>query len=174
LHELVRETETIVVNLLRRIYSPVVAFAVAHRILSLSATGLLFVLALLSIRFLGLEFLPHLEEGNLWIRATMPPSISLEEGNDFGNRMRLAIKNFPEVETVVSQQGRPDDGTDATGFFNAEFFAPLKPQKEWRKSLIKDKLIEDVNEDLEAKFPGVNFNFSQYIQDNVEEAVSGV
>jgi cobalt-zinc-cadmium resistance protein CzcA len=170
----VRETETIVVNLLRRIYSPVVAFAVAHRILALAATGLLFVLALLSVRFLGLEFLPHLEEGNLWIRATMPPSISLEEGNDFVNRMRLAIKNFPEVETVVSQQGRPDDGTDATGFFNAEFFAPLKPQKEWRKGLTKDKLIEEANEDLEAKFPGVNFNFSQYIQDNVEEAVSGV
>jgi cobalt-zinc-cadmium resistance protein CzcA len=174
LHERVRETETIVVNLLRRIYSPVVAFAVAHRILALAATGLLFVLALLSVRFLGLEFLPHLEEGNLWIRATMPPSISLEEGNDFVNRMRLAIKNFPEVETVVSQQGRPDDGTDATGFFNAGFFAPLKPQKEWRKGLTKDKLIEEVNEDLEAKFPGVNFNFSQYIQDNVEEAVSGV
>jgi Cu/Ag efflux pump CusA len=84
------------------------------------------------------------------------------------------IKNFPEVETVVSQQGRPDDGTDATGFFNAEFFAPLKPAKEWRRGMTKDKLIEEGNEALEAKFPGVNFNFSQYIQDNVEEAVSGV
>jgi heavy metal efflux system protein len=104
----------------------------------------------------------------------MPPSISLEEGNDFVNRMRLVIKNFPEVETVVSQQGRPDDGTDATGFFNAEFFAPLKPAKEWRRGMTKDKLIEEVDEALEAKFPGVNFNFSQYIQDNVEEAVSGV
>jgi AcrB/AcrD/AcrF family len=123
---------------------------------------------------LGLEFLPHLEEGNLWIRATMPPSISLEEGNDFVNRMRLAIKSFPEIETVVSQQGRPDDGTDATGFFNAEFFAPLKPTKEWRKGVSKEKLIEEVNETLEAQFPGVSFNFSQYIQDNVEEAVSGV
>src|SRR5262249_11422305 len=163
-------TETIIVNLLRRIYSPVVEFAVAHRILALAATGLLFALALLSVRYLGLEFLPHLEEGNLWIRATMPPSISLEEGNDFVNRTRLVIKDFPEVETVVSQQGRPDDGTDATGFFNAEFFAPLKPKKEWRKDLTKDKLIEEVNESLEAKFPGVGFNFSQYIQDNVEEA----
>jgi heavy metal efflux system protein len=142
--------------------------------LALAAAGLLFALALFAVRLLGLEFLPHLEEGNLWIRATMPPSISLEEGNDFVNRMRLVIKNFPEVETVVSQQGRPDDGTDATGFFNAEFFAPLKPAKEWRKGVTKDKLIEEVNEALEAKFPGVNFNFSQYIQDNVEEAVSGV
>src|SRR5262249_37520121 len=72
--------------------------------------------------------------------------ISLEEGNDFVNRMRLVIKNFPEVETVVSQQGRPDDGTDATGFFNAEFFAPLKPTKEWRKGVTKDKLIEEVTQ----------------------------
>jgi len=174
LHERVRETETIVVSILRRIYTPVVEFAVARRILALAATGFLFALALFAVRFLGLEFLPHLEEGNLWIRATMPPSISLEEGNDFVNRMRLVIKNFPEVETVVSQQGRPDDGTDATGFFNAEFFAPLKPAKEWRKDMTKDKLIEEVNEALEARFPGVNFNFSQYIQDNVEEAVSGV
>src|SRR5215468_2458176 len=173
LHDRVRETEMIIVTL-RRIYTPLVEFAVAHRILALAAAGLLLALALISVRFLGLEFLPHLEEGNLWIRATMPPSISLEEGNDFVNRMRLVIRNFPEVETVVSQQGRPDDGTDATGFFNAEFFAPLKPAKEWRKGLTKDRLIEEVNEALEAKFPGVNFNFSQYIQDNVEEAVSGV
>jgi cobalt-zinc-cadmium resistance protein CzcA len=174
LPERVREAETIIVRVLRRLYTPVVEFAVAHRILALAATAALFVLALLSVRLLGLEFLPHLEEGNLWIRATMPPSISLDEGNDFVNRMRVAIKNFPEVQTVVSQQGRPDDGTDATGFFNAEFFAPLKPAKEWRKGIDKDKLIEEVNAALEEKFPGVGFNFSQYIQDNVEEAVSGV
>jgi cobalt-zinc-cadmium resistance protein CzcA len=174
LHERVRETETIVVRTLRRLYTPMVEFAVAHRFLALAAAGALFVLALFAVRLLGLEFLPHLEEGNLWIRATMPPSISLEEGNDFVNRMRLVIKNVPEVQTVVSQQGRPDDGTDATGFFNAEFFAPLRPAKEWRNGMTKDKLIEEVNEALEAKFPGVSFNFSQYIQDNVEEAISGV
>ena len=75
----------------------------------------------------GLEFLPKLEEGNFWIRATMPASISLEDGNGYVNRMRELIKGFPEVETVISQHGRPDDGTDATGFFNAEFFVPLKP-----------------------------------------------
>jgi heavy metal efflux system protein len=174
LHERVRETETAVVRLLRRLYTPIVRFAVAHRFLALTAAGALFVLALLAGRNLGLEFLPHLEEGNLWIRATMPPSISLEQGNDFVNRMRAVIKNFPEVQTVVSQQGRPDDGTDATGFFNAEFFAPLRPLNEWRKGVSKDKLIEEVNAELETQFPGVNFNFSQYIQDNVEEAVSGV
>jgi heavy metal efflux system protein len=174
LDERVRETETFVVTALRRLYTPVVEFAVARRMLALATSGLLFALALFAVRFLGLEFLPHLEEANLWIRATMPPSISLEEGNDFVNRMRMVIKDFPEIETVVSQQGRPDDGTDATGFFNAEFFAPLKPARAWRKGVNKDKLIEEVNEALEAKFPGVSFNFSQYIQDNVEEAVSGV
>ena len=83
----------------------------------------------------------------------MPPSISLEEGNDFVNRMRMVIKDFPEIETVVSQQGRPDDGTDATGFFNAEFFAPLKPAKGWRKGVSKDKLIEEVNERWRRSFP---------------------
>jgi cobalt-zinc-cadmium resistance protein CzcA len=174
LHESVRETETIIVGILRRIYTPLVEFAVANKVLALAATGVLFALALVAVQFLGLEFLPHLEEGNLWIRATMPPSISLEEGNDYVNRMRQAIKTFPEIETVVSQQGRPDDGTDATGFFNAEFFAPLRPPKEWREGVSKEKLIEEVNESLETQFPGVSFNFSQYIQDNVEEAVSGV
>jgi heavy metal efflux system protein len=111
LDERVRETETFVVTTLRRLYTPLVEFAVAHRIFALAASGLLFWLALFAVRFLGLEFLPHLEEGNLWIRATMPPSISLEEGDDFVNRMRMVIKDFPEIETVVSQQGRPDDGT---------------------------------------------------------------
>jgi cobalt-zinc-cadmium resistance protein CzcA len=174
LPEQVRETETFIVRILRRLYTPAVGFSVRHRYAALAATGLLFVLALLAVRSLGLEFLPHLEEGNLWIRATMPPSISLEEGNGYVNRMRRTIANFPEVQTVVSQQGRPDDGTDATGFFNAEFFAPLKPAKEWRKGVDKEKLIEEVNQALQQNFPGVDFNFSQYIQDNVEEAVSGV
>src|SRR5438034_2808766 len=174
LHDRVRETETIAVSILRRIYTPVVEFAVAHRILALATAGLLLALSLFAVRLLGLEFLPHLEEGNLWIRGTMPPSISLEEGNDFVNRMRLVIKNFPEVETVVSQQGRPDDGTDATGFFNAEFFAPLKPADQWRPGLDKDALTAEILAKLEAEFPGVEFNFSQYLQDNVAEAVSGV
>jgi heavy metal efflux system protein len=174
LHEHVRETETIVARALRHLYTPMVEFAIVHRLLSLTAAAALFALALLAVRFLGLEFLPHLEEGNLWIRATMPTSISLDEGNAAVNRMRMAIKAFPEVQTVVSQQGRPDDGTDATGFFNAEIFAPLRPANEWRSGLNKDKLIEEINAALEADFPGVSFNFSQYIQDNVEEAVSGV
>ena len=127
------------------------------------------------MRSLGLEFLPKLEEGNLWVRATMPSTISLEEGNGYVNRMRKVIRGFPEVESVVSQHGRPDDGTDAAGFFNAEFFAPLKPTSQWRKEFgDKDDLTAEILKKLEADFPGVEFNFSQYLQDNVAEAVSGV
>ncbi len=90
------------------------------------AVGLV-LMTIVFVRFLGLEFLPKLEEGNLWIRATLPPTISLQEGNAYVNEMRKLIRSRPEVESVVSQHGRPDDGTDAAGFFNAEFFAPLKP-----------------------------------------------
>ncbi len=125
-------------------------------------------------RLLGLEFLPKLEEGNLWIRATLPPTISLQEGNAYVNEMRRLIRSFPEVESVVSQHGRPDDGTDAAGFFNAEFFAPLKPASEWPDTHDKDELTARLLAKLQDKFPGVEFNFSQYLQDNVSEAVSGV
>jgi len=100
---------------------------------------LLFALAGIALPSLGLEFLPKLEEGNLWIRATLPPSISLEEANGYVNRMRRVIKSFPETVTVISQNGRPDDGTDATGFFNAEFFVPLRPFDTWPSGVDKEK-----------------------------------
>jgi cobalt-zinc-cadmium resistance protein CzcA len=158
----VGEGETFVVRGLRRVYRPVLEFALANRILTLGSAAVVLGLALLAVRGLGLEFLPHLEEGNLWIRATMPPSISLEEGNGYVNRMRRVIKGFPEVVTVVSQHGRPDDGTDATGFFNAEFFVPLKPANEWPAGIDKATLTGQVNNALAAQFPGVEFNFSQY------------
>jgi heavy metal efflux system protein len=170
----VRETETIIVRGLRHLYRPVVQFALANRILTLGGAGLLLAVALLAAHSLGLEFLPKLEEGNFWIRATLPPSISLEEGNGYVNRMRQIIKSFPEVITVVSQHGRPDDGTDATGFFNAEFYVPLKPFDTWPGGIDKAKLTQQVNDALTAAFPGVDFNFSQNIEDNVEEAASGV
>ncbi|HEV3500533.1 MAG TPA: CusA/CzcA family heavy metal efflux RND transporter [Bradyrhizobium sp.] len=170
----VQETETFVVRWLRRLYTPVLEFALTNKVVTLSGTALLLALAIFAGRSLGLEFLPHLEEGNLWIRATMPPAVSLEEGNDYVNRIRRAIKGFPEVETIVSQQGRPDDGTDATGFFNAEFFVPLKPEGDWRKGVDKDALTSELSSKLTEEFPGIEFNFSQYIQDNVQEAVSGV
>jgi heavy metal efflux system protein len=174
LPERVRETETLIVQALRRIYEPVLHFAVTNQIVMLGGATLLFLLAVIVLPSLGLEFLPKLEEGNLWIRATLPPSISLEEANSYVNRMRRVIKSFPETITVISQNGRPDDGTDATGFFNAEFFVPLKPADDWPSGVDKEKLTQQVNAALEAQFPGVEFNFSQYIEDNVEEAASGV
>src|SRR6185312_12610827 len=96
------------------------------------------------------------------------------EGNTYVNEMRKLIRARPEVESVVSQHGRPDDGTDAAGFFNAEFFAPLKPVNEWPGSHDKEKVTAELLAELQKKFPGVEFNFSQYLQDNVSEAVSGV
>jgi cobalt-zinc-cadmium resistance protein CzcA len=170
----VRETETLVVRILHRLYTPALHFAVANRTLTMGGIIALLLLAALAVRSLGLEFLPKLEEGNLWIRATMPSTISLEEGNGYVNRMRQVIRSFPEVESVVSQHGRPDDGTDAAGFFNAEFFAPLRPTTQWRKGVDKDALTTEILRRLEREFPGVEFNFSQYLQDNVAEAVSGV
>ena len=174
LPEAMDETETAMVRGLRKIYEPVVGFALNNRILTLGAAGIVLLLALVTAMSLGSEFLPHLEEGNLWIRATMPPSISLEAGDGYVNRMRRILKSYPEVVTVVSQHGRPDDGTDATGFFNAEFFAPLKPVSQWPNGMDKAKLIADLTSRLQTEFPGVDFNFSQYIEDNVEEAASGV
>jgi len=168
------ETETAIVRFVRRLYQPAVEFALANRILTLGVAALLLVMALVTARGLGSEFLPHLEEGNLWIRASMPASISLEGGDAYVNRMRRIIKSYPEVLTVVSQHGRPDDGTDATGFFNAEFFAPLKQFDQWPSGVDKAKLVNDLTTRLQSEFPGVDFNFSQYIEDNVEEAASGV
>jgi cobalt-zinc-cadmium resistance protein CzcA len=174
LPEHVRETETWLVRTLHRLYSPVLRFAIRNRAIILAGVAALLVLTVIAVRSLGLEFLPKLEEGNMWVRATMPPTISLTEGNGYVNKMRAVIGSFPEVETVVSQQGRPDDGTDAAGPFNAEFFVPLRPHDKWRAGLDKDGLTEEMLAKLQAEFPGVEFNFSQYLQDNVAEAVSGV
>ncbi len=174
LPEHVKETETFVVRALHRVYMPMLNFSIRHKAVTVAGAVVLLVLAAIVVRSLGLEFLPKLEEGNLWIRATLPSTISLEEGNTYVNRMRRLVSTFPEVESVVSQQGRPDDGTDAAGFFNAELFVPLKPVTEWRPKVDKDSLTNEVLTKLQAEFPGVEFNFSQYLQDNVAEAVSGV
>ncbi|MDH7794969.1 MULTISPECIES: CusA/CzcA family heavy metal efflux RND transporter [unclassified Beijerinckia] len=174
LPERVRETETWLVRGLDSIYRPVLRAAMANRLKTVASALILFVGALAAGRGLGLEFLPKLEEGNLWIRATMPATISLTEGNGYVNQIRSVIQSIPEVQSVVSQHGRPDDGTDATGFFNAEFFAPLVPAGDWRPGMTKDKLTAEILGQLERRFPGIEFNFSQYLQDNVAEAVSGV
>jgi heavy metal efflux system protein len=169
LPEHVTETETWVVRQLHRVYMPVLRFGLAHKWPIAMSTGTLVIATMVAVPLMGLEFLPKLEEGNLWIRATLPTTISLENGNGYVNRMRALIRGTPEVISVVSQHGRPDDGTDAAGFF-----APLKPADQWRPGLDKDGLTSEILEKLEAEFPGVEFNFSQYLQDNVAEAVSGV
>jgi heavy metal efflux system protein len=170
----VAELETPVVRVLRRLYEPALEFALANRIITFFGLGLIALLAAAAVHSLGLEFLPKLEEGNLWVRATFPQSISLEDSDTYVNRMRVLMSKYSEVQSVVSQHGRPDDGTDATGFFNAEFFVPLKPFDTWPRGMDKDKLTQAMTNALEQEFPGVEFNFSQYIQDNVEEAASGV
>ena len=170
----VEETETLVVRGMRRAYTPVLRFAVANPLLSLGSAALLLLLSVLCAGSLGLEFLPKLEEGNIWIRATMPNSVSLEGSEDYVNKMRRLIKSFPEVVTVVSQHGRPDDGTDSSGFFDGEFFVPLKPASEWPAGVDREALTADMAAKLADACPGVDFNFSQYIEDNVEEAASGV
>jgi len=174
LPETMREHETVAVRLLRRAYVAVLRLGMRRRVIPAAAALALLIVTSLLVSRLGTEFLPKLEEGNLWIRATLPPTISLEAGEPYVARMRDVLLSFPEVVTVISQHGRPDDGTDPTGFFNAEFFAPLKPFARWPRGVTKEALIEQMQRTLDRSFVGVTFNFSQYIQDNVEEAVSGV
>ena len=170
----VEEAETVIMRFLHRLYMPVLARSLANRRIVLVGSAALIIMTVVAVRLLGLEFLPKLEEGNLWIRATLPPTISLQEGNSYVNEIRKLIASRPEVVSVVSQHGRPDDGTDAAGFFNAEFFAPLTPAEDWPDGEDKDQLTAKLLAQLQEKFPGVEFNFSQYLQDNVSEAVSGV
>src|SRR5580698_8096593 len=139
--------------------------------------GLLALAAMLALIFSGIigsEFLPHLDEGAIWVRGTLAPSTGPTAGIDLANKARLVLAGFPEVTQVVSQVGRPDDGSDASGFYNTEFFVDLLSREKWRKQYhTKDELIAAMDEAL-GKFPGVDWNFSQPISDNVEEAVSGV
>ncbi|HKD66316.1 MAG TPA: CusA/CzcA family heavy metal efflux RND transporter [Candidatus Binataceae bacterium] len=123
---------------------------------------------------LGGEFLPKLEEGNIWLRATMPLTISLIEADRLTNRMRAVLRSFPEITTVVSQVGRPDSGTETTGFFNTEISIDLKPARQWPYALTKTGLIAAINRKLVHEMPGVDFEYSQNIEDNINEALSGV
>jgi len=174
LPEAVSHVETVFVRWLRRLYEPVLRWALAHRVSAVAIGVAVVALAGALTPRLGGEFLPVLEEGNLWIRATMPPTISLEAGVPVVRRIREILGSQPEVITVVSQHGRPDDGSDAAGFNNAEFFAPLRPAGEWRRGMTKERLVQALQSQLSEEFPGVGFNFSQYIQDNIEEQLSGV
>jgi heavy metal efflux system protein len=172
--EHVEEAETVIVRALRRVYTPVLQWSLANR-RTMVIFGTVFVVGtgLLALR-LGSEFLPALEEGNLWIRASMPPTIGLEAGEPATHKMREILLRHPEVITVVSQHGRPDNGSDASPFSNVELFVPLKSYEQWRVGYTKDMLIDELQHEFNDELPGIDFNFSQYIQDNVEEALSGV
>ncbi|MGO9262533.1 MAG: efflux RND transporter permease subunit [Bryobacteraceae bacterium] len=158
-------------------YRSAVRFAIRARYLTAGAAVCSVCAAawLLSSGIIGSEFLPHLDEGAIWARGTLAPSTGPAEGNRLMTQARLVMASFPEVKQVVSQVGRPDDGTDTTGFFNTEYFVDLKPKEEWRPVFDQDKehLIGALDRELE-KLPGVLWNFSQPIADNMEEAVSGV
>lgn len=145
----------------------------AHRKISVGIAGIVAVGGLWMFTLLGTEFLPQLNEGSIYIRATLPQSISLNESVQLANKMRARLAAYPEVKQVLSQTGRPNDGTDATGFYNIEFHVDIYPEKEWESGLDKMQLIEKMQEDL-SMYPGIDFNFSQPITDNVEEAASGV
>jgi cobalt-zinc-cadmium resistance protein CzcA len=168
------ERESRLMRVLHRIYDPLFDQALRNPKSALVLRLVPIVLCIILFPLLGGEFMPKLEEGNFWIRATLPMSVSFEESTRQVGRMREILKSHPEVVSVVSQLGRPDDGTDVAGFNNIEFFAPLKRFDEWPRGLTKEKLTEQVTEEFQKTFPGVIFNFSQYISDNVEEALSGV
>jgi len=142
------------------------------RLVTLSA-GLIVVAGFFCFNFLGTEFLPELNEGSIYVRANLPLSVSLDKSVEMSNKMRRIFMSFDEVKQVMSQTGRPNDGTDPTGFYNVEFHVDLVPKDDWKRKIKKEELIAEMHEKLKI-FSGINFNFSQPIMDNVEEAVSGV
>jgi heavy metal efflux system protein len=173
----VHEWPNPVMNFLRERYRIAVRWAIEHRRATVGVGAVSFVLAvfLMASGVIGSEFLPHLDEGAIWVRGTLAPSTGPTEGVRIANAARVLLASFPEVTVVTSQVGRPDDGTDTTGFFNTEYFVDLKPKAEWRPVFHKDKdeLIAAMDREL-SKTPGILWNFSQPIADNMEEAVSGV
>jgi cobalt-zinc-cadmium resistance protein CzcA len=170
----IQEVETIIVRGLRASYTPLLRWALGHLKVTVGIGIVFLLLSGVAASRLGSEFLPALEEGNFWIRAAMPPTIGLDAGTAATRKMREILLRRPEVISVVSQHGRPDNGSDASPFSNVELFAPLKPFEEWPANLTKEKLTEELQKEFEEELPGIGFNFSQYIQDNVEEALSGV
>jgi cobalt-zinc-cadmium resistance protein CzcA len=169
-----QEEENVLMRWLHRLYEPLFDLALRHPKWGIAFVVAPLVLCVVFFSLLGQEFMPKLEEGNFWIRATFPMSVSLEQSSQYVHRMREILRQHPEVENVLSQLGRPDDGTDVVGFYNIELFAPLKPFGTWPHGLTKEKLTDQINQELSDAFPGVVFGFSQYISDNVEEAIAGV
>jgi heavy metal efflux system protein len=171
----VREWHNPIMSALTRFYRATLGWAIRWRWITVAVAALSIAGAYGLSQVIGSEFLPHLDEGAIWVRGTLAPSTGPTEGVRFANQARIALASFPEVTVATSQIGRPDDGTDVTGFFNTEYFVDLKPKEQWRPAFHQDKeeLIAAINREL-TKIPGVLWNFSQPISDNMEEAVSGV
>ena len=170
----VRERRNAVFETIKSVYIKGLDFSLAHPWGTTFASALLLAGSLLLVPRIGAEFMPHLDEGALWVRATMPYTISFDESAKIAPQIRTILKSFPEVTTVASELGRPDDGTDATGFFNVEFYVGLKPYAEWTGAhRTKAALIEAINEKLLA-FTGINFNYTQPAEDAVDEAETGL
>jgi len=173
----VKETRNILFDWVRDVYAVLLDGCLAYPKLTLLAAVLIFGFTTLLIPLIGGEFLPHLDEGALWVRATMPYTISFEEADKFAPKVRAILSSYPQVTIVASELGRPDDGTDPTGFFNCEFYVGLKPYNDaaWTHSSFHEKadLAEDVQKKLSA-FPGVIFNYTQPAEDAVDEALTGL
>lgn len=169
----VREKHNPVVHFMFQRMMLAFEFVFRHRALTIAVAAVVIVAGLYSFKFLGSEFLPEMDEGAMWVRVQLPYSASLQKSVEVASRARTILAGFPEVKTVVSQTGRPDDGTDVTGFYNNEFDVILYPEDKWRDTISKERLIGEMQEKLSV-IPGIDLNFSQPISDNVEEAVSGV
>jgi cobalt-zinc-cadmium resistance protein CzcA len=170
----VREKENPLVRIMERLYRPTVFWSLQHPRLSIGISVALLLMSLAVGGQLGSEFLPQLNEGSIYVRASMPQSVAFSTANVMSENMRHIFQKYPEVKGVISQNGRPNDGTDPTGFFNVEFFVDLFGKDQWTRGLQKEEIIADMQNKLEREFPGVVFGFSQPISDNVQEAVSGV
>jgi cobalt-zinc-cadmium resistance protein CzcA len=170
----VRERRNAIFEAIKSAYAKGLDFCLAHARGTIVASALLLGASLLLVPGIGAEFMPHLDEGALWVRATMPYTISFDESAKITPQIRKILRSFPEVTTVASELGRPDDGTDATGFFNVEFYVALKPYSEWHGAYrSKPELIAAINRKLQA-FPGIVFNYTQPAEDAVDEAETGL
>ena len=170
----VRERRNAAFEAIKSVYTRGLDFCLAHPYGTTLASALLLLGSLLLIPRIGAEFMPHLDEGALWVRATMPYTISFDESSKIAPQVRSVLASFPEVTTVASELGRPDDGTDPTGFFNVEFYVDLKPYSKWTGAYRnKAGLIEAINQKL-AAFPGITFNYTQPAEDAVDEAETGL
>jgi heavy metal efflux system protein len=178
---------------MKRRYLRNLRFCIHHRYATVGVMAALSVGTAMMLPLLGREFMPALEEGNLWIRGTAPLNTSLERHTELSRQARAIMATYPEVESIVNQLGRPDDATDTDGYYNSEYFVPLRPEKDWprlreengwfglkrfifasMRARTKDEIVDAMNEELKAKLPGITWNFSQNIRDNVMEALSGI